>query len=413
MPLHIVRDDIANMRTDAVIVPANSDLLIGGGAGEAVARIAGLGRLQDACDRIGGCAVGKAVATPAFDFPANMIVHAVGPVWKGGESGEADALFSCVSEALRVASRAGAETMALPLLSTGAFGFPSGLAIDIETRAIQAFLDVCEAEVWLVLYDRASMRAGRSMFDAIAEYIDDVYVGEHGREGERTVRGFAPTEGFGPQAAQSPVRPSLAPPPMLASPPPDFSAKPRRGGLFKRKKKRKEKERFATPQVEAAILGEEGFGAPCEAPPREASAWQDEPRIAPSAFKGAPAPAPQSLAERLARLDESFSQTVLRLIDERGMTDVEVYKRANMSRQLFAKIRKDDGYRPTKKTACALVFALGLDHADAVALLARAGFALSHSSKFDVIVEYFLVNGIHDIFQVNEALFAYDQPLLG
>lgn len=124
-------------------------------------------------------------------------------------------------------------------------------------------------------------------------------------------------------------------------------------------------------------------------------------------------PISQSLEERLATLDESFAQTVLRLIDERGMDDVEVYKRANMSRQLFAKIRKDDAYRPTKKTACALAFALGLDYEDTLALLSRAGFTLSHSSKFDVIVEYFLVNNIHDIFQVNEALFAYDQPILG
>lgn len=121
----------------------------------------------------------------------------------------------------------------------------------------------------------------------------------------------------------------------------------------------------------------------------------------------------RSLAERLENLDESFAQTVLRLIDERGMTDVEVYKRANMSRQLFAKIRRDDGYRPTKRTACALAFALGLNHEDALALLERAGFTLSHSSKFDVIVEFFLVRGIHDIFQVNEALYAFDQQLLG
>lgn len=120
-----------------------------------------------------------------------------------------------------------------------------------------------------------------------------------------------------------------------------------------------------------------------------------------------------ALDERLADLDASFASTVLRLIDERGLDDVEVYKRANMSRQLFAKIRKDDNYRPTKKTACALAFALGLSYEDALALLSRAGFALSHSSKFDVIVEFFLMNGIHDIYQVNEALYAYDQPILG
>ena len=123
--------------------------------------------------------------------------------------------------------------------------------------------------------------------------------------------------------------------------------------------------------------------------------------------------APASLAERLDQLDESFAQTVLRLIDERGMTDVEVYKRANMSRQLFAKIRKDDDYRPTKKTACALAFALGLSYEDALALLERAGFTLSHSSKFDVIIEFFLLNGIHDIHQINLALYEFDQQLLG
>ncbi|MEI3376674.1 MAG: hypothetical protein V8R08_02345 [Coriobacteriales bacterium] len=125
------------------------------------------------------------------------------------------------------------------------------------------------------------------------------------------------------------------------------------------------------------------------------------------------AAAPPSLVEQLCQLDESFAQTVLRLIDERGMRDAEVYKRANMSRQLFAKIRRDDNYRPTKKTACALAFALRLNYEDAILLLRRAGFALSHSSKFDVIVEYCLLNGVHDVNQVNMVLYEFDQQLLG
>lgn len=122
---------------------------------------------------------------------------------------------------------------------------------------------------------------------------------------------------------------------------------------------------------------------------------------------------PPGLAERLSRLDESFAQTVLRLIDERGLRDVTVYKRANMSRQLFAKIRRDDNYRPTKKTACALAFALRLPYEDALALLSRAGFTLSHSSKFDIIVEYCLLNSIYDINRVNMVLYEFDQQLLG
>lgn len=132
--------------------------------------------------------------------------------------------------------------------------------------------------------------------------------------------------------------------------------------------------------------------------------------VTPAAFGGAVQP---GLSERLDHLDESFAQTVLRLIDERGLRDATVYKRANMSRQLFAKIRRDDDYRPTKKTACALAFALRLSYEDALALLSRAGFTLSHSSKFDVIVEYCLLSNIHDINQVNMVLYEFDQQLLG
>lgn len=121
---------------------------------------------------------------------------------------------------------------------------------------------------------------------------------------------------------------------------------------------------------------------------------------------------PSDLEKRLEQLDESFARTVLRLIDERGMDDVEVYKRANMSRQLFAKIRKDDNYHPTKRTACTLAFALELNHQDALALLSRAGYTLSHSSKFDIIVEYFFLNSIYDITQINMTLYAFDQQVL-
>ncbi len=328
MPLLMIRNDITTMKVDAIVNAANSSLLGGGGVDGCIHRAAGPELLAE-CRTLGGCPTGSAKVTAAYRLPCRSVIHAVGPRWRGGGHGEREALASCYRTSLELARERNCETVAFPLISSGIYGYPKDQALRVAVETIGAFLEDHEMTVYLVIFDKKSYQIGGTLFDDIAQYIDDRYVDAHTdlrREAARSL--------------------------MLA-------------------------EERPLPMAAAAV------------------------------------PAPGSLDDALKQLDESFSQMLLRKIDERGMTDAECYKRANVDRRLFSKIRSDKNYRPSKPTVLAFAVALELPLEETRDFLMKAGFALSHSSKFDIILEYFIARGSYNIFEINEALFAFDQSLLG
>lgn len=350
MPFEMVRNDITKMRVDAIVNAANRSLLGGGGVDGAIHRAAGP-ELLAACRALNGCETGQAKLTKGYRLPAKYVIHTVGPIWHGGGFGEAALLSSCYTNALELAWANGCETIAFPLISAGAYGYPKDQALSVAMDAIGRFLFTHDMMVYLVLFGRTEFLTGRKLFKDVREYIDDVYAGTH----------------ISRNVEQSRQR------------------------LW-------QKDESAAIDYDRA-LGAQPFddAAPLPAP-------------TPSAGSGAVGPDWKRL---LRQTDEGFSEALLRLIDEKGMTDVQCYKRANVDRKLFSKIRGNPAYKPSKPTVFAFAVALELDLAQTRALLEKAGFALTHSSRFDIILEYFIRNRRYDLFEINAVLFEFDMPLLG
>jgi len=353
VPIEIVRNDITKMKVDAIVNAANSTLLGGGGVDGCIHRAAGPDLLKE-CRTLGGCDTGGAKITKAYRLPCKYVIHAVGPRWRDGNHGERDLLISCYRTSLELAKEAKCETVAFPLISSGIFGYPKDQALRVAIDTISAFLLENDMTVYIVIFDRAAYKISEKLFADIAEYIDDRYVAEHEDSHSERLRRLRALED---------------------------------SALFKAN----------------------------SMPPQSSEVCSDE-MIASAAvagFAAAPTVAHKSLNDALQQIDESFSEMLLRKITERGMTDAECYKKANIDRKLFSKIRSDRLYKPSKATALAFAIALELPLPEAKDMLMKAGFALSRSSKFDIIIEYFIENGNYNVFEINEALFAFDQSLLG
>ena len=340
MPFLLVRNDITKMKVDAIVNAAKNSLLGGGGVDGAIHRAAGPQLLEE-CAALGGCQTGLAKITKGYNLPAKYVIHTVGPVWNGGGNNEKELLESCYRSSLALAKENNCESVAFPLISAGAYGYPKDSAIRVAMNTIKEFLVDNEMLVYLVLFDKGSVYSSSNLKLDIQQYIDDCYVEEHGDTRFECRR-------------------------RLAS--------------------------YQSDMLEDRCFNIES----CIEEPLRMSA-------VPSS----------SLEDYLKQMDESFSEMLLRKIKESGMTEIECYKKANIDRKLFSKIKKDKWYKPSKPTAIAFAIALKLSLSETKELLEKAGFALSHASKFDIIIEYFILKKNYNIFDINEALYDFDQPLLG
>lgn len=346
MPLQIIRQDITKMKVDAIVNTTNEEMT--GYSGVDLAVHTAAGSLLDAeCKKIRPLGLGKAKITGAYNLDAKYIIHTSGPVWHGGLYGESIILKSCYTESLKLAVENGCESVAFPLISSGAYGYPKDRVLKFAIQVITEFLFEHELNVYLCVYDRKSYEFSRIIFNEISEFIDDDYIEDSKADFNSEIK-----------LLESIVLPN--------------------------KIRRRDKLTAPEPPMCASVSAEY------------------------SSAKN------KTLQEYMKAMDKSFACKLFDYIDSKGMTDVECYKKANVDKKTFSKIKcNPDTYKPSKHTAVAFAIALELSLDETQDLLASAGLTLSQSFTFDKIIRYFLQKGVYDIYEINEALFEFDQVLLG
>ncbi len=361
MPLQIIRQDITKIKCDAIVNPTNIRLLPTGGTDAKIHEAAGE-RLFRAVRKIDEIETGEAVITKGYDLPAKYVIHTAGPIWKGGMNGERELLSCCYRNVLIVAKANDCESIAIPLIASGSYGFPKDQVLKIAIRTISDFLFDNEMMVYLIVYDKQAYEFSEKLFSGIESYIDDYYVLNHSdnfRDTEYLISRYRSREEILPEKCADAVEVC----------------------------------------DDACIDG----------------MWDDSPAPYVPAYearKMASVPKKKPSLDEYINLDESFSLKLLKLIDAKGMDEVRCYKHANVSKQTWYKIMNDKFYKPNKKTVISFAISLKLTLEETQNLLESVGFILSNSSLFDVIIMYCLENGIYDVFEIDSVLFKYDQETL-
>jgi len=397
MPFRIIRNDITKVRADAIVNTANPEPIYAGGTDSAIYHAAGARRLLAERKKIGYIEPGEAAVTKAFRLPAKFIIHTVGPAWMDGNNGEFELLASCYRKSLLLAHHLGCRSIAFPLISTGVYGFPKDKALEIALAEFSAFLRDEETDdedvgmdITLVVFDRKAFELSSDLVADVSQYIDENYVEIRHAEEYRYEENRQYIEKEQYRKKDQSARRDEAP------------VQDAEEAVYEQ----------APHYPEAGRETAQGAPAPAEImaePSKPAGMRKPDARVAEPSKSAAPA---RSLQDVMSRVGESFQERLLRLIDERGLKDAQVYKRANIDRKLFSKIRCNPDYTPKRQTAIALALALELNLDEMTDLLRRAGIALSPGSKSDLIIRYCVENGIYDPMKVDALLFDYGQKTL-
>ena len=373
MAFKIIRNDITQVAADAIVNTANPDPAYGSGTDGAIYEAAGADELLAERLKIGEMEVGQAAYTPAFRLNARYIIHTVGPAWDGGSHGELESLRKCYENSLALADELKCQSIAFPLISTGVYGFPKDKALQTAISVFSEFLVSHEMEIILVVFDRKSFEVSGQIFAGIDEYIDENRVSD---QLDEEYGSSAAYEAMACHSSPSFFGASMAA--MAAMPMPEASSRRRHVFADRRRSEKASEERISE---EAVSLGS--------------------------------VPTDRRLEDVVAHISDTWQESLFHLIDEKGYVDVDVYKRANVDRKLFSKIRTNRDYQPKKITAVAFALALELNLDETRDFLRKAGYALSPSSVFDLIIEYFIEHEVYDIMTINIALFDHDQPIIG
>ena len=383
MSFKIVRNDITKMNTDAIVNTANQLPIVGAGCDTAVYEAAGREELlKYRKEHIGAVDEGEVFITPGFKLRARYIIHAVSPVYLGGQDGEEEKLRSCYRKSLQLAKENGLKSIAFPLISTGSFGYPKEEGMRIAADEINAFLLHNEMLIYLVVFDEKSTWLGEKLSPGLEAYIDRNYV-EKKTEAEYVSEKSAFRK-------PSIFRKSF------------FGLKP-----------------FGT-NKESMCMADEPYGADKESFEDNDSiclaeeSYEDKEPVclAEDSYVDFEEKHESKLQERMKHLSDTFSEYLMYLINNKKLSNADVYKRAIVDKKVFSKIKNNPDYHPQKLTALCLCVGAKLNLDETRDLLARAGYALSPCDKTDIIFSYFIENKIYDMIELDIQLEEHGLPCI-